>query len=333
VTPQPQLVPDEPVSAVVPARDEAGRIGPLLMALRDDPAVHEIVVVDDESVDGTGELAAALGARVVEGQPLPMGWTGKPWALQQGLEAANGYWVVALDADTVPARGAVAALVDRCDRGGWDLVTGAAQMMCRSFLQQVLHPALLTTLVYRYGPPGARRPPPPARLLANGQVMCVRRFALLGTGGFRPVRASLVEDVALVRHLAQEGWRIGFLDATPAVTVTMYDGAAEAWRGWGRSLPLVDATSPARMAADLAVVWLAQALPLVRWLLGRADALDLALLALRLGTLVGTRRAYRHPGPGYWLSPLADGPAAVRLTQAALRPERTWRGRTYARPL
>src|SRR5215207_3711693 len=92
--------PEDDVTVVIPARAEAARIGPCLEGLRGDPDVAEIVVLDDRSSDWTGEVAAAAGARVVQGAPLPAGWVGKPWALQQGLGAARSEWVVTLDADT-----------------------------------------------------------------------------------------------------------------------------------------------------------------------------------------------------------------------------------------
>jgi dolichol-phosphate mannosyltransferase len=330
VAPAGDVVAPGTISVVVPARDEVHRIAPGLEALRADPAVAEVVVVDDHSTDATAELARALGARVLVGSPLPDGWAGKPWALQQGLEAATGEWVVCLDADVVAEPGLAAALAARCDADNLDLATAGGRFACADAAQQVLHPALLTTLVYRFGPAGAPAPAP-HRLLANGQCLVARRRALLAAGGLAPVASSLVEDVALARHLAAAGWRVGLLDATGHLLVRGYRDAADAWRGWGRSLPLADVTSRPWLAADLAVVWLAQALPLVRLVLGRADAVDVVALALRAGTLVGTRRAYDRPGLWYWASPLADAAAAARLTQAALRPERRWRGRTYPR--
>jgi dolichol-phosphate mannosyltransferase len=204
---------------------------------------------------------------------------------------------------------------------------------------RLLHPALLTTLVYRFGPPHAARssqpgrfasrPWQPGRLVANGQCTAFRREALAAAGGYRPIAGHLTDDVALVRHLAARGWRTGFLDGHAVLTVTMHSGAADAWREWGRSLPMPDVTPPLAQAADLAVVWVAQAVPLPRLLTGRGDALDVILLALRLGTLAGTAAVYRPRGWAYWCSPLADVAAALRLTGGALRPARRWRGRTY----
>jgi dolichol-phosphate mannosyltransferase len=324
------------ITVVIPARNEALRLAPCLELLRSDPSVAEVIVVDDHSTDDTAGLARSYGARVVAAQALPTGWAGKCWAVQQGVQAATTEWVVTLDADTEPAVGLAAALIHRAQANGLDLLTVSGRFRCSDGLLQALHPSLLTTLVYRYGPPGAAHRLPrnrsarTERLLANGQCMAFRRADFLAEGGFRPVSSSLVEDVALIRHWARAGRSVGFLDASSLLTVTMHTDAADAWRGWGRSLPLGGVAGPSEQATGLAVVWFAQALPLVRLLLGRGDIFDRVLLLARLGTLAGTRRAYDHPSASYWLSPLADIPVALRLTQSTLRPERTWRGRTYA---
>lgn len=319
------------VTVVIPARNEAARIGPCLAALFGAPRVAEVIVVDDESTDGTAELAASLGARVVRGAPLPDGWVGKPWALQQGLDAVRTEWMVTLDADTRPDPHLPAALAARAQDDGWDLLTCGGRFELTTSGQQVLHPSMLATLVYRFGPPGARRRPSPARTMANGQCTVTRAAALRRVDGFAGAAGHLTDDVALARHLATAGWRVGFLDAASLLRVRMHESAGDAWRNWGRSLPMPDVTTPAWQAADLGVVWLAQALPLWRLLLRRGDLLDVVLLAARLGTHAGVGRAYEtgSQGPAWWLAPLADGPVAARLTQAALRPERSWRGRTY----
>src|SRR3954454_10482163 len=94
--------PGATISVVVPARDEADRIGPCLDGLLADPDVGEVIVVDDGSTDQTADLARRRGARVVPAGPAPSHWVGKPWALQCGLEAAGGDIVVSVDADTRP---------------------------------------------------------------------------------------------------------------------------------------------------------------------------------------------------------------------------------------
>jgi dolichol-phosphate mannosyltransferase len=304
----------ERVSVVIPARDEAARIGPCLAGLAGDAGVAEVIVVDDGSTDATAAIAVAAGARVVAAG-RGEGWVGKPWALQRGLEAASGDVVVALDADTRPRPGLIGALAAALEDA--DLVTAGARFEHAGWV----HPAMLATLVYRFGPADA--PAPVARLVANGQVTAFRREALLAAGGFAAAAGHLTDDVALARALARAGWRVAFRDGGGLVEVAMTP------REWARSIALADVTAPPALAADVAVVWLAQGLPVLRLLAGRPGRLDLALLALRLALLPALAGSYARRGPAFWLSPLADPVAAAALTRGAVRPARSWRGRTY----
>ena len=316
------------ISVVIPARDEAARIGPLLDAIVGAPGTCEVIVVDDESTDETASLAATAGARVVRGSARPDGWAGKAWALQQGFEAATGEWVVTLDADTRPDPRLPHAIVSRAVEDGLDLLTVGGRFDCPTPAARWLHASMLTTLVYRFGPPGTDVAP--ARAMANGQCMVVHREDFLRSGGMAPVAGEVVEDVALARDLARRGRSVAFLDATELLTVRMFESFEETWTGWGRSLALPGVEARPRQAFDLVVVALSQTLPLPRLLLRRGDPLDVALLAVRLGTLVGTRSAYRRNDLAYWLSPLADVVSTVALGRGIVRGVRqTWRGRTY----
>jgi glycosyltransferase involved in cell wall biosynthesis len=107
------------VSVIVPARNEAARLPPLLAGLRSQSRpVDELVVVDDASTDTTAAVAAARGAQVIAAPPLPEGWTGKTWACWTGAGHATGDVLVFLDADTQPAPDLVARLVEAVERGG-----------------------------------------------------------------------------------------------------------------------------------------------------------------------------------------------------------------------
>ncbi|MEV0616274.1 glycosyltransferase family 2 protein [Nonomuraea sp. NPDC050404] len=315
------------ISVVIPARDEAARIGPCLRAVLAAPAVTEVIVVDDGSEDGTAGVAASLGAKVVTAGPLPSGWVGKQWALRQGMAAATCDVVVTLDADARPGPGLFGALADALER--YDLVSAAPRFACDGMLEQALHASMLATLVCRFGPVGPASPPPPHRVVANGQCMAFRRAPMCEVDGFALVRDRMTDDVALARSLAGRGWAVGFLDAAALLEVDMHDSVRELWREWGRSLPLRDVTGPGWQAADLAVIWLTGALPVLRLAAGRPTGLDVALLAVRLLLAGALRGSYRAPGAGLLLSPLLDPASAFRLTQATLRPVRTWRGRTY----
>ena len=165
--------------------------------------------------------------------------------------------------------------------------------------------------------------------MINGQCTAVRREQLLAAGGYRAASGHMTDDAAQARALARAGWRVEFRDGGGLLEVKMHDSAAEAWREWGRSLAYPDVTGAAWQAADLAVVWLAMALPQLKLAAGRGRPVDVALVAVRCALLAGLAPSYTRRGPAFWLSPLADAATAVRLTASALRPARAWRGRTY----
>jgi dolichol-phosphate mannosyltransferase len=333
--PGPSLTAPEPdgiqglpsISVVIPARDEEHRVGPCLAGLRQAPGVVEVIVVDDHSTDATARVATDAGARVLTAADLPPGWSGKAWAVQQGVEAAVGDWVVTLDADTRPDPRLPAAAVARAVADGADLMTVAGSFTCPTDGLAALHPAMLTTLVYRFGPPGNRSNTDPGRLLANGQCMVMPRQAFLNDGGLSSVAHHMVEDVALARERAQRGRRVTFMDAAELLNVQMYDDAGDAWRGWGRSLALPGVETRPRQLVDLATLVAVQGLPLVRVLSRRGDALDVMALMMRLGTLVGTASAYKPRRWVYWLSPLADPVAVATVARGIMQPDQPWRGR------
>jgi dolichol-phosphate mannosyltransferase len=264
---------------------------------------------------------------IAAGEPAP-GWIGKPWALQRGLEAARGDVVVSVDADTRPRPGLGRALAAALEDA--DLVTAGARFACDGAGERWLHPALLATLIYRFGPPDAVPAARPERLVVNGQCTAVRRRELIHAGGYVHAAGHMTDDAAQARALARLGWRVAFHDGGALIEVDMHDSAGETWREWGRSIALRDVTSAGWTAADVAVVWLTLGLPPLRLLARRAGRLDAALLALRVVMGVPMAGSYARRGPAYWLSPLADPLAALRLTASALRPARRWRGRVYA---
>ena len=212
-----------------------------------------------------------------------------------------------------------------------DLVTAGARFVCETPGERLLHPSMLASLVYRFGPADVDRPPRRILLPTASAPPCAGE-PLLAAGGYALAAGHMTDDVALARALARAAG--GSPSSTAAlVDVRMYESAAETWREWGRSLALPDVTPPAWQAADLAVVWLAMALPVAARRRGprrRGSTSRCWRCAARCSLpLAG---AYARRGAPFWLSPLADPATAVRLTLSALRPARTWRGRTYRAP-
>jgi dolichol-phosphate mannosyltransferase len=314
------------ISVIIPARNEAARLADCLTPLQHAPGVLEVVVVDDESTDDTALVAAQHGAQVVMGAPLPKGWVGKVWALQQGITAARGDMIVTLDADARPAvELAITAAQALADSGAL-LATVAPRFRTSSPASQWLHAAMLTSLVYRYGAGAGRAT---ADAVANGQCMVFRRVDAVDGKWCEQVRGAIIEDVALVRWLVAQGGDVQMFDGTSLLTVQMFSGFVDTWRGWGRSLSLSGVDRLPRQMFHLLITALTLITPMWLLLAGVATPVTMLLLVVRLGTLVGVRRAYERPGIGYWLSPVADLLAWVVVARGIVSPSREWRGRQY----
>jgi dolichol-phosphate mannosyltransferase len=333
--------PSTPTSVLVASLNEAHRIGPLLEGVSAQGApVHEILVIDSNSTDGTRALIEAAAARdprlrLETDPPLPRGWIGKAWALQHGASVATGTWLLGLDADTAPRPGLAAAVVAAAEREGYDAVSFSPRFAGQTALERWIQPAILTTLVYRFGPAGDDTPPD--RVMANGQCFLVKREVLLRHGGYETVKASFAEDVSLARHLATSGARVGFLDGSKLYDVRSYDSAAQMWREWGRSVDLKDASTPRQQLLDVAFLILVQGAPLpvlAAAALGAPVAtavvvLNGALVALRVLMTAALAPSYAERGVPFYASVLADPIAVWRVLLSSLRRPRAWRTREY----
>ena len=327
------------VSIVVATLQEAARIGPCLEGLiAQGPIVREILVVDSGSTDGTTALVESAARRdprirLLRDDPLPAGWVGKVWALEHGLRHARGTWMLGIDADTIPDPGLAGGAVSAAAAAGYDAVSFSPRFRIVSAAERWLQPALLVTLVYRFGAAGTDADP--ERVMANGQCFLARRAMLLAEGGYASARTSFSDDVSLARNLARKGYRVGFLDGARLYDVRAYSGAREVWREWGRSLDLSDSTTPFRQWGDVALLLIAQGSALPGLLLGLL--LGVQPLLITSGSFVVIRvllqfalaGSYARRGWAFWLSPLADPLAALRIALSTVHRPRRWRGREY----
>jgi hopene-associated glycosyltransferase HpnB len=194
------------VTAIVPARDEAELIGRTIAALAQQGRGLTVVVVDDQSSDdtrGAATRAAAqsgLALRVVDGRPLPDGWAGKLWALEQGLTVADRPHVLLLDADIELAPRTVPALLAKLRERDATLVSLMAELTCETFWERLLSPAFVFFFKLLY--PFARsNDAAKATAAAAGGCMLVRTDALRQIGGFAAIRGALIDDCTLAAAL------------------------------------------------------------------------------------------------------------------------------------
>jgi hopene-associated glycosyltransferase HpnB len=253
------------VVAIVPARDEAVMLPQTLPTLLNQryEGTLAVLLVDDESSDGTGEIAARLAREsrhrlhVLAGEPTPAGWAGKVWAMAQGLRAAgDADYVLFTDADIAYAPGAVSALVRSALADHRVLVSQMALLRTDSLAERLLIPAFVYFFAQLY----------PFRLVnrrggrtaaAAGGCMLVRRSALEAAGGLEPIRGARIDDVALGGLLKRAGgdcW-LGF--STDVVSRRRYEGGGEIWDMVARSAYTQLRYSPVLLAATvLGMIWL-----------------------------------------------------------------------------
>jgi len=300
--PAPEVWPD--VVAVIPARDEADSIGATVGSLlkQDYPGSFRIVVVDDESTDGTADMArrAAEGAadrmNLVSGAPPPPGWSGKLWAVSQGLAAARAgtpkYWLLT-DADIAYRADALAGLVARAEREGLVLNSLMARLACETFAERFAIPAFVLFFQMLY-PFAWANDPRRRTAAAAGGCMLVRREALAAAGGFAAIRAELIDDCALARVLKARGpIRVSLADRVESLR--RYRDFGEIARMVRRSAYAQLGFSPIRLAftvAAMALVFLAPPLAAL-FSGGAARACGLGAWALMAAAFQPTLRDYR----------------------------------------
>lgn len=326
----------EQVSLLLPVRDEAHRLGPcvraLLAALDACGDRAELVVLDDGSTDGTGELLRQLAGdhprvRVADGAELPSGWLGKPYACAQlaDLAHAASTALVLVDADVVLAPDAVPAAVALLRWSGLDVVCPYPRQVAATAAERLVQPLLqwsiLTTLPLR----AAERSPRPSMTAANGQFLVVDRAAYDRAGGHAAVRGEVLEDIALLRAVKTSGGSGGVVDGTALAQCRMYDGWREVRDGYTKSLWSAFG-SPVEAAGALSLLVLCYVVPPAAALRGSrvgaagyaAAVLGRVLVARRTGSRVADGLA--HP-----FSVLAL--AVLTADSFRRRGSVTWKGR------
>jgi hopene-associated glycosyltransferase HpnB len=231
-------------------------------------------VVDDGSSDGTGTIARAIGdprLTVLNGQNRPAGWSGKLWAIAQGLAEIDAADLVLLtDADIVHERRHVTTLVAQVERGDFDLVSEMVVLNCDSQAEHALVPAFVYFFQLLY-PFDWVNDPLRATAAAAGGTIVLRRRALERIGGVETVRGALIDDVALAVAV-KRGGRIWLGHSSLARSVRAYPTAADIWRMVSRTAYVQLRFSPLLLLATTLAMALTFVMPPYAALFGHGIA-------------------------------------------------------------
>jgi hopene-associated glycosyltransferase HpnB len=293
------------VAAVVPARNEAECIGASISSLlaQDYPGAWTVILVDDDSDDGTADIArraaqAGERLRLVTSRSLPAGWTGKLWAVKQGIDAAAALpqppdYLLLTDADIVHAPDSVTRLLAHAEAKKLVLTSLMVKLRCESFAERANIPAFIFFFQMLYPFSWVNRPQSEVAAAAGG-CMLVRADVLRQAGGIEVIRGALIDDCALAKALKAHGpiW----LGLTERVhSIRPYPAFGDIRRMVARSAYAQLRYSPLLLlgtVAGMAVTYLAPPL-LAIFGSGTARILGLASWALMLIAYQPTLRLYR----------------------------------------
>jgi glycosyltransferase involved in cell wall biosynthesis len=332
------------VSAIIPARNEEASIGRAVESVAAQAEIGEVIVVNDQSTDGTARILAELAARIpkvrlIAIEALPAGWTGKNYALAVGAAGATGDWLLFTDADTYHYPGSARrALADAVDHDAV-LVSYSPEQEMETWWERALIPYVYCRLAAKFS--YARvNDPAQGDAAANGQFLMILSDVYKGVGGHGAVPGAVLEDVALARRVKAEGHRIYFTAPMGIVRTRMYRDFRSMWEGWTKNLYLLMGGTPVVLAREFAP-WVVAALVLAVWgeFVLRPDGNRWALMAAIAGMLVGghvkyAAELYRNLYPvsyiKYWVAGVGLFSAALavswwKTTQGSV----VWKGRAY----
>ena len=235
------------IAVIIPARNEADVVDRVVRSLlrQSGQNVIHIFLVDDGSTDSTAQVsraaAMAIGhaenLTVVAGTPLPSGWSGKLWALEQGIELArptNPDFFLFTDADIKHAPDSVATLVSIAKAGPYDLASFMVKLHCQSVAEKLLIPAFIYFFFKLY-PPAWTANPRRATAGAAGGCILIRPAALEKAGGIQAIRQEVIDDCSLAARVKHADGRLWLGASATTRSIRPYGGFAEIGRMISRS--------------------------------------------------------------------------------------------------
>ncbi len=328
----PEDAPTPAVAVIIPARDKAESIGDAVRSLLASryAGSPQVFVVDDHSSDGTSDIARQAGGdhvTVIASRDLPPGWTGKLWALSQGVEAASATapdFLLLTDADIVHAPDNVARLVARAQRDRLDLASVMVRLHCQTLAERFTVPAFVFFFFKLYPPAWIANLGTSVAGAAGGCIL-IRPEALARIGGIAAIHNELIDDCALARHVKSTGGRIWLGLSRDTESIRPYATFAAVREMIARTAFTQLRHSALLLAGALAgMALIYPAPPLLLFAPDRvARALGLAAWLLMSAAYVPALRFYRQP---LVLAPLLPLTAVFYTFATVESAVRYWRG-------
>ncbi|MEO5589819.1 MAG: glycosyltransferase family 2 protein [Gemmatimonadaceae bacterium] len=231
------------VSVVIPARNECRNIERCVKSvLAGNYPAMTVTVVDDQSTDGTGEIARTIARtdsrlKVIETTPLPTGWFGKQWACESGARSSQSEIILFADADTVHSPDLVTRSVNAIERREADLFSVMGRQELGTFWERVIQPQIFNIMLVRYGgTESISRSRSVKDKIANGQCLFVRRDAYESLGGHGLVKSHVADDMMMAQRFFASGRKVIIAEGIDQLSTRMYTSLSELISGWGKNV-------------------------------------------------------------------------------------------------
>ena len=229
------------VSVVVPSRNEARNIDACVRSILASTWPNlEVIVVNDHSTDGTGDIARRITdprLRVIDNPDLPDGWFGKQWACHNGAAVAKGSFLLFTDADTRHGPELLARSMRAARERKADLFSVAGSQTMDTFWEKLLQPHVFGLMLARFGDlDRVSASTNPYDKVANGQMMLVRRDVYDRAGGHEAVRSHVAEDLRMAQEWTRLGYSVQLISGLDYMSTRMYVGLREFVKGWGKNI-------------------------------------------------------------------------------------------------
>jgi cellulose synthase/poly-beta-1,6-N-acetylglucosamine synthase-like glycosyltransferase len=252
-------------SLLIPMRNEERNVEGLLRSVlaRDRVAKGELIVLDDHSSDSTHQLLQEFGHEItiIQGEELPSGWMGKPFACQQLSQHSGADYLIFIDADVRLSPTAVTSALTFMHRHDWDFLSPYPRQVAPTFLLRPIQPLLqwswFSTVPLRFAESGRVK----SMVVANGQFLIIKASAYKSIGGHAAVKAEVLEDLSLARALVASGYVGGVAEASAVASCRMYESNSEMISGYTKSLWKAFG-GPVGSLFTVALITLTQILPL-----------------------------------------------------------------------
>ncbi len=324
------------VSIVIPARNEERSIGATVGAMlaqtyRD----LEIVVVDDQSTDGTPRILAAFDdprLTVIEGEPAPPGWLGKPWALEQGSRRVRGELLLFVDADIHYEPKAIASMVDSLEESGASMIAVLPHMEMRTLGEQVA--MMMLPFIAWAGIPLwlGNRWNAVGLALGGGVGNLVRRAGYDAIGGHAALHNAVIDDIGLARQFRAHGLRTKHVITDDLISARMYHGLREIVFGFEKNMFAILGSTWAALSMAILMIWL-HLLPFGLAFAGHPVSIAIVAICTLIRLLIAVRGRYSLLNAAFLHVPMVLVWIYILLQSTWMtvrRREIHWRGRRSA---